>query len=148
MSSRWLNVCVCGGSAVVGQSTYLRAQAAPPGAVGGDLALEAGTGTTMGTIKLGLGGSAIQVGMVGKTVGFLGDLTANAAAVAGLVTTGMLSNAGAMTSSGGVTTVGLTASSGVLFQGTVSRASAAWGVGSHDPRGGHGRTMILIGPPM
>jgi hypothetical protein len=136
-----------------GLSTLLLGQAAGLGScTGGDLQVDAGTGSTAGYLRLGPTSEGVMVGQVSKTVIVFGNLVANTGSVTGALTAGSLSAGGAMTvgslsSVGTLTAAGLSAgASGLTVTGSSSvLGSLALGTGSVYTIGRTARSGVLRG---
>ena len=102
-----------------GRSTVLIGQAGAIGNPGGDLVLDAGTGSASGSVVIGLTAASITMGRSGKTTTVLGGVAAAALTVSGPVTASSLSSGGVLTSAG-LSSSGPVTSSAISASGTVT----------------------------
>ena len=86
--------------------------------IGGDIIVDAGSGSSNGVVRIGTAARAIAIGSVSKTATVAGGLQANVAAVTGLLTAGSFSNSGVLSTNSLVTS------------GAVTVGDSAWLVGS------------------
>jgi hypothetical protein len=117
-------------STSAGKSTYVLGQGAGSGtSLGGDLVVDAGTGGTTGTVRVGPLASAITIGSVARTATVLGGLVANVGSVTGLLVTGSLSTVNAA-SAASLSVFGAVSSAGLSVSGTLTAGGSALLVGS------------------
>ena len=123
-----------------GLTTFILGQAGAAGSLGGDIAIDAGTGTSSGRVLVGPAASAVVLGSLSGAVSVAGSLTGSAASFSGTLQAAHLTTAGTVSASAlsagtatvsGALTVGGSASvaADVLAGGAVSAAGVVTAAG-------------------